>query len=88
MINPCLDLAAIPPQQDFSTLPLVLVAFSLNGTFLGLTEELTQRLFLCQERSSISEAAWRVGVEYRGMVSGANTQTLAACLLTVIERAA
>jgi hypothetical protein len=54
--------------QSNSTLPLVLVAFSLNGTFLGVHEEVTQQLFLCKERSSHSRAAWRVGVHYYSTV--------------------
>lgn len=45
-------------------LPLVLASFSLNGTFLGLEEELTQQILLCKDRPSRAGTAWRVGVYY------------------------
>ena len=48
-----------------ATLPLVLASFSLNGTFLGLDEEETEKIIICRDRPSRSHAAWRIGVQYQ-----------------------
>ena len=46
------------------SLPLVVAGFSLNGTFLGLTD-VDNEIVLCGEHPSRLQSAWRVGVLYQ-----------------------
>jgi len=46
------------------TLPLVVVSFALNGTFLGV-HNISDQILLCQDRPSHTQTAWRVGVTYQ-----------------------
>ena len=41
-----------------------MASYSLNGTFLGLTD-VRDQIVLCGERPSRLQAAWRVGVDYQ-----------------------
>ena len=52
------------PRTHQGTLPLVVASFSLNGTFLGLTD-VDNEIVLCGERPSRLQSAWRVGILYQ-----------------------
>jgi meckelin len=61
-----LSTTSIITQFDgkFSHLLIKAAQYSLNGSFIGLTDVMTDEILLCKDRPSKSSASWSVGIRY------------------------